>query len=627
MKRTISILFLTVFLLAGCSLAGDVTPPPGLEAQQNAQPLPTLAPADPPAAQPAESPHQNFPVSAPDLENGAAIYADKCEPCHGPQGLGDGSQAADLPIPAAPLGNPEFMRTARPVDWFQMVSEGNLERFMPGFSSLNEAERWDVVAYALSLAVANEEIASGSENYIQFCGECHGASGEGTSSGPILADLFLGAGSSVEQVFFTISLGAGDSMPAYEDDLSEDQRWALAAYIQQLGLTAGEGQQPEIAEPAVDPELALGSISGQVVNGSGEGLPVEFEVQLHAYDGQDEVISESIAVGSDGRYSFPDLELVPGRLFFVSAEYQGNEYLSDVAHLATEGSLDLPLTVYETTSDTSQVRVDRLHVLLDFLVEDRIEVVELLVLSNPTNRSITAEDGKGVLQVTLPEGAANLSFEDGVLGERFIATDDGFIDQAPLLPGFSSSQLVFSFTLPYKNKLEYEQTLDYPVDAVVLITQDGGPVVEGDALTDMGAQVISGTTLRSYSSGSFQPGDVLEFTVKGRPLGAAGEAGAAATGLPTGVLVGVGAFGLVLIAGGLWLWGRNKNLDKKSETELEDHSSAESISVDETNEAILQIIADLDDAFEAGELEETEYQRRRSELKQRLISRMSSSDD
>ena len=41
--------------------------------------------------------------------------------------------------------------------------------------------------------------------------------------------------------------------------------------------------------------------------------------------------------------------------------------------------------------------------------------------------------------------------------------------------------------------------------------------------------------------------------------------------------------------------------------------------VDETQESLLQRVADLDDAFEAGEIPESEYQVERAVLKQRLL--------
>src|SRR5690242_17172853 len=148
-KLWISVTILAVLLLSGCglSLAGDVTPPPNYQA-------PTDAPVEPTSAQQANL-QTVFPLVPPDPAQGAAIFAEKCLPCHGAKGMGDGPQAAKLSNPVAPIGSVDLARKSKPVDWFNMVTNGNLQKYMPGFSeSLNDRQRWDVVAYALSLSTS-----------------------------------------------------------------------------------------------------------------------------------------------------------------------------------------------------------------------------------------------------------------------------------------------------------------------------------------------------------------------------------------------------------------------------------------------------------------------------------------
>ena len=125
--RYLLTLAITSFLLAACNfrLAADVTPPPGYVPPT---PAPTLGPL--------------YPASAPDLENGASIFAEKCSPCHGVTGLGDGSDGKDLPVTVPAFALPETARKASPAAWYTMVSQGNLDRFMPPFLSLSEQDRW-----------------------------------------------------------------------------------------------------------------------------------------------------------------------------------------------------------------------------------------------------------------------------------------------------------------------------------------------------------------------------------------------------------------------------------------------------------------------------------------------------
>lgn len=138
----INALFLSLFvavLVSGCNftLASDVTPPPGYQDQPivGSQPETTAGPL--------------YPVVAPDPILGKAIFVEKCAPCHGAAGLGDGPRSQDLPNPVTPIGSVEVGRTATPTEWYNIVTEGNLERFMPPFPSLNARQRWDVIAYTL----------------------------------------------------------------------------------------------------------------------------------------------------------------------------------------------------------------------------------------------------------------------------------------------------------------------------------------------------------------------------------------------------------------------------------------------------------------------------------------------
>ncbi|HNT23554.1 MAG TPA: hypothetical protein PKM21_04270, partial [Anaerolineales bacterium] len=68
--------FLSALLLSACSLAGDVTPPPGIQ-----EPHIVVTPS--PGA------HEDlFPIVPPDPANGKLIYVDQCAACHGDSGLG-----------------------------------------------------------------------------------------------------------------------------------------------------------------------------------------------------------------------------------------------------------------------------------------------------------------------------------------------------------------------------------------------------------------------------------------------------------------------------------------------------------------------------------------------------------
>jgi len=202
MKRAHILVFLPL-LLTACefSLAGDITPPSDAIISRET----TLAPVTSPAA-------------APDLAVGAEIYANRCAPCHGLSGLGDGVQAAQLPFFPSAIGDPELARAASPEDWFRIISFGRLQRFMPPFeSALTEQERWDVLAYVYGLGWDEEILARGEELIAEYRLEID----------ELMADI----------PSLSMKLNIVDGLT-----LSDEDAQALTAYLQAkaLGLCTGE---------------------------------------------------------------------------------------------------------------------------------------------------------------------------------------------------------------------------------------------------------------------------------------------------------------------------------------------------------------------------------------------------
>ncbi len=170
MKLTLGVfLIFTALLFSGCnfSLAADVTPPPGFQ-QQQVSAVPAVTTSGP-----------IYPLVPPDASAGKSIYLEKCAPCHGTTGLGDGPRASDLPNPVTPIGSLDVAQNAVPSQWFKITTQGNLERFMPPFSSLTDRERWDVVAYMFSLSSIPIPLAQTKAVFLTNCAGCHGEDGQG----------------------------------------------------------------------------------------------------------------------------------------------------------------------------------------------------------------------------------------------------------------------------------------------------------------------------------------------------------------------------------------------------------------------------------------------------------------
>ena len=131
-----AVLLVSAALAAGaCTLAGDVTPPPGYVPFEMAAPVALAAGV------------------AADAANGARLYAQHCTACHGANGAGDGELAAKLPGPLPNFTDAQLAAVREPQAWFNIISNGNLAALMPPWKDrLSAQERWDLVAHLYSLS-------------------------------------------------------------------------------------------------------------------------------------------------------------------------------------------------------------------------------------------------------------------------------------------------------------------------------------------------------------------------------------------------------------------------------------------------------------------------------------------
>ena len=607
---------IALMMMSGCggiSLAEDITPPP------NGQNSPAGQPSEVQAVSTA------FPLLPPDPAQGKAIYEEKCLPCHGSTGMGDGPQAGNLPATPPAIGSVDVARLARPADWFTVVSEGRIDRFMPGFAgSLNDRQRWDVVAYVFTLSRQSIDLNVGKQVYEARCASCHGDRGQGSAeNAPDWTNQQRLAGLSDLELEKAVVEGQG-SMPAFGDQLSAGERAAVVAYIRSLTYAMNGGGQQAQATPEAEQTPQGEAPAAEVTPGAARSLTIRgmitapggaipsggLKVTLMGFEGMNQVSETTTVSGADGSYQFSDVQVKPGTAFMVRVEKDGYTFNSDILHPSdVSGEVaDLPVTVYETSTDPSPLVVDRLHVFFDFSLAGKVQVVELFIIANPTNQLIVpAAPDRPALVFSLPEGATNLQLDGGALGDRFVQTADGFGDLAPVAPGSQPHQVLFSYDLPYDRRLDLAIPLPLAVNAAVVMLPPGGVKLESDQLMAAGSRDVQGMTVQLYTASGLSAKDTLRMRLSGKATGAP------ATGDGhTGLLIGLGAFGLALVGAGVWLLRQKKGPVTPSVGE------GEAESPEESEESLLDAIVALDDLYQAGKLPEEAYTLRRAELKERL---------
>jgi len=364
-----------------------------------------------------------------------------------------------------------------------------------------------------------------------------------------------------------------------------------------------------------------------VINGSGGEVPVGMQVTLHGYDQIQQVISRTITIDKDGAFTFQDVELPQGHVFVTSVDYAGTTYGSDVAFVNGEiDSLELPIKIYDTTTDDSVLFVERLHYFFELVDEGTMRVVELHIISNPGDKTLIASsEGQPVVTFELPPEANNLDLQDGALGERYVITTNGFGDTLPVLPGSGDYQVIFAYDLPYDGKLDFIRPSNMPANAVVLLVPEDGIKIKGDNIEDGGIRDVDGVPFHMYNGSSLAAGDELRLTISGRAPGDSLVSGLESNirlliGIGTlGIvlLIGIGALGLALIAAGVWLYLRSRTQSDEGEDADKAETSGDP-HPDEDADTLMDAILALDDLYKEGQLPEEAYHQRRAELKERL---------
>jgi len=211
-----------------------------------------------------------------DAKKGDVLFVQKCAVCHGESGKGDGPAQSFLFPKPRDLTAGKFKIRSTPSgslptdqDLFRTITNGIAGTSMPSWGAIPEKERWALVRYIQTFDESFKEqpprpisigsppprtpqlLARGKQLYQDAgCFDCHGTTGKGDGPSarnlkddwghPIVPYDFTKpgkykGGSSIRDIYRTFATGmAGTPMPSYVDSLAEDERWALASYVESL---------------------------------------------------------------------------------------------------------------------------------------------------------------------------------------------------------------------------------------------------------------------------------------------------------------------------------------------------------------------------------------------------------
>ncbi|MFN8376404.1 MAG: c-type cytochrome [Anaerolineae bacterium] len=592
--------------------------------------------------QPTSLPISTQPQQAPDVLLGAQVFAENCTRCHGVTGLGDGElvQSGQVTI-IVDFSNRATMAGESPANYFSIITEGRLQTLMPPWGdSLSEAERWSAALYVYTLHYTPDMLAQGQTLWENNCVRCHGADGQGAPDGRPLPDL---SAVSDDEAVATVASGLDqDRMPAFGQDLSVDEQYAVVAYARTLGLANFSGhplvvQQPvatedvasaaepnatqdvaSVPEPNATQEVstaATGTITGRVLNGTAGGVvPPSLPVTLHIVDADFNEVTFDTTADATGAYQFENVQFLPDSQYLVTASYNDVSFVSEVVPIdPASGIMDIPVTVYELGADASAIHVDTIMTQV-IANESEMQLVQITNFVNTSDRVFVnrANGTQTSVGIAVPAGATYLD----MMGTSYAVSADGTLvmDSEPIVPG--SSHLMHAlFSMPYTNPRSIQQTMYYAFTGqaeVLLATQ--GLSFSGDGWIAQGARTFGNSVMPSFGADLEIPaGQTLNFTISGTP---ASDTTAATTTTQTTmvnplayVLIGIG-IGAILVAGGLYISER-RSLGRKSAP----------VAALSSNDLLKQI-ADLDLQHQEGKLDRKTYEQKRAELKAQLTAQL-----
>ena len=360
---------------------------------------------------------------------------------------------------------------------------------------------------------------------------------------------------------------------------------------------------------------STGTITGRVVNGT-TGTPqpgVEVTLTIGAEDGASEVSATS---DERGRYRFDDLATGEENFYVLDALYEGGLFAGRPLTIPSDTKkspvIDTTLRVFEPTTDPNAIliRRDDLFVIHD---EDRVSVVEAIKVVNPTRNAyigrgsaLSPDEGDGVTP------SLGFAMPDGVVPDTFRWLDaDLDVPQAVEIQGvgFGITSAIppgeVDFTFSYQvegtgGTFDLSRRALYTVSELSVFAAD--PLeVTANRLTAGDTVELEGTTYRRFSSEEeLDPADPIQILIVAE--------GGSATPLMIGLAAGLAVLALIAVIAFIRTKRKRTRVVPAEPSPPNDR------------DGLLTAIARLDLEFEAGRLDEAEYRRLRSGLKDRLSS-------
>ncbi len=439
-----------------------------------------------------------LPTDAPDrawATLGAPVFEANCQPCHGPQGQGDGPVMVDQEHAMIDFTDPVQVADRSPAQWVEITRTGRIEALMPPWENqLTPEELWDVVAYLWQLSTTEEDLVQGAAVWQSLAAQ-----------GDPVPDVTAWAHSALAQtpaawqstVREDLHLPADAILTTAELDL-------LQRYLQSLVLT-----------PTWAPPLHTGSASlaGQVKPRSpGQTLPPQLPIRLTAVTGSTLLQERQAETDAQGHFVFRDLDSSARLAYQVQVQLEDLVFTSPAVTLSPDTAPnEVHLDVFRPSAVGDALEVHRMHVILSVSAEQiLVGQTTWLVNATPyvfTGLPDTAASHPVTARIPLAPGATELTIAEDT-ADRFTRAGNVLLDSRPVYPAPTGHWVTLGYRLPLTRAV-WIQEWDYPLqDVTVRINEHPGLAVRLPGFEPAGQEVLNDQTFSIWQAAALPEGQL-----------------------------------------------------------------------------------------------------------------------
>jgi|GEM_PF-1543867 len=546
------------------------------------------------------------PLVAPSLADGATHFQQYCASCH--------TQATAAEISA---GAPEHLISAgwveqtSPAEMFTLLSEGKPDEGMPAFASLSTGDRWDLVAYLLSMVSTPANQSGGALVYQNLCQSCHGSDGSGDGVQAVSQQLDLQNWPSqpllvsYSNADLYTAIQGGHNMGDFAAMLTKAQLWSLVTTVRSLSLSAPAANvlpQTATGQSASDADLSQNEgffiIEGKVSNGSGGDISDLKTVRLVVANGAETLQEMTAPVTQNGTFHFYLVPYHPSWTYIAEIEHDGIAYTSprlSGQNFASADTVPLTVQIYDAITDVSVLRGERLHALLNFQTDGTIHVTESLLVNNPSSYTVSSNDtGTPLLQFKLGSDAQAVEYDEFSEDQSLKWMNGVLGDWQPILPG-SVHQVMFEYDLPFKGDQTIHFDVPVPVASAMIMVENQGREIGCGGMQFSNRTTGESPAVLIFTGTNITAGDELSLHCYDKK-----------SLLSIAIGIGILVFA-ILVTVWIVLTARRKSVQKMGATQKNVNKNT-----------LLDAIITLDDQYKAGTITAEVYRAKREELIRKL---------